>query len=1569
VCILTKLRNFLMKTFCRISAIAFSIFLFAISLNAQQGIHGARTVTAANTVVNEYTPLTANAAANSTIISVTNSTLNGNGRFTANLAPGDLIMIIQIQGVAIIGTLNGTVASPIDTSWGQITSYNSCGLFEYAQVKSVPNATSIELDCGLRNAYLSGGTNRAQVVRVPRWTTLTVNAGAGISADDWNGTVGGIAAVEVQGNAVINGTIDVSGRGFRGGALLENVTTFGVNNVGSTDPTFGAEKGEGIVGYQADYDPLGGRYGRGAAANGGGGGCAHNSGGGGGANGGNTGNWRGMGVPDPNAAYTSAWNVDPQYGINYITTLTTANSSGGGRGGYSFSDQNANAGTLGPGVGGWGGDSRNWGSCGLGGRPLNYSTGRLFLGGGGGAGDMNQNQGGVGGDGGGLIYIMCYGNVSGAGTVVSNGNNGANSFGTAPTTSYAGRDGSGGGGAGGTIVINSVGTLTGISATANGGNGGNQVMTRGAFFFGAINEAEGPGGGGGGGHIAISTGAITRTANGGLNGTTNSDALTEFLPNGAMRGGSGNTTATVTNFTITATGATICAGQTATLTATVNGTPPSPQSVLWYTAAAGGNPIFTGTSFTTPVLGSTTTYYVGTCPGTYRIPVTVTVNPLPVADAGANTAICTGNSTTITATGGGTYSWNGGALSNTPGASQTVSPVGTTTYTVTVTLNGCTATDQVTVTVNPAPVADAGLNTTICSGNNATITATGGGTYSWNGGALSNTPGASQTVSPVATTTYTVTVTAANGCTATDQVTITVNTSPVAFAGNDIALCTGNDTVLTATGGGTYSWNGGTLINAPGASQTITPAATTTYTVTVTAANGCTDTDEITVSVNSAPIATAGTDQSVCNGATATLTAGGGGTYSWNGGTLVNAAGASQSVSPSTTTDYIVTVSLGNGCEANDTVRITVNPNPVAAAGADISVCSGDTANLIATGGGTYIWNGGVLVNAAGASQNVNPATATTYVVLVTDANNCTDTDTVQVTINALPLVSAGNDASVCASSSTQLGASGAQSYVWSPAAGLSSTTSATPTATPAVTTTYIVTGTDSNGCSAVDSVTVTVTTVLTVSAGNDATICSGDSTILSTSGGVSYSWTPAASLNNAAVASPVATPSSTTTYTVLVTDANGCQGTDSVTVFVNAALTLSVSGAQTICIGQTAIISATPSGGTSPYTYTWSNSLPGNSSNSVSPGTTTTYSVSVTDSLGCSAGQQTITVTVNPPLNLSVTGNTTICSGGTAQITASGLGGDGVYAYNWQPGNVNGAVINVSPSVTTVYTVTLTDGCGTPTQTASVTVTVAPAPTVTITSNTAAGCAPLCVNFNGQTTANCATSAWDFGDGNTSSQSSPANCYNLSGSYTVIYTCTDVNGCVGSDTIVNMITVAPEPVASIAVTPATAVLVLAPGGSQQICFDDNTSGAATWNWNFNSTSSNLENPCFTVNDTGNYCADLIVANAVGCDDTINYCLRVVNEAIFSFPNVFTPNGDGTNDIFSVSGSGIKNVHCYIFDRWGVKVGEWDASNGNWDGRTTSGQLAVDGVYYFTAEVTDFNDKVVETTGFFQLIR
>ncbi|MDQ3110001.1 MAG: hypothetical protein M3R17_08910, partial [Bacteroidota bacterium] len=372
------------------------LFVLFIAQNsfAQQGLHGPRTVTAANTIVNEYTAITAFIAAGSTSITVANSALNANARFSGNLQPGDLIMIYQAQGTIIKDA--ALVSSGADTTWGKIVSpvdYYSTGLYEFRQVLAVPNATTITIDCGTTNQYIpNGGTARKpMVIRVPRYTSLTINSGGILTCDDWNGTIGGVLAVEVTGNTVVNagGAINVDGRGFRGGSLVgDNFTSFGVNTTYSTGSALGAEKGEGVAGYQAEYDVFGGRYCRAPGANGGGGGDGHNAGGGGGANAPNstgTAVWSGLGVPDQSVAgWGTAWSIEPPAGTMNLRTST--NSAGGGRGGYTFSGSNQNALTLPPGNATWGGDSRNHEATGLGGRPLDYSTGRLFLGGGGGAG-------------------------------------------------------------------------------------------------------------------------------------------------------------------------------------------------------------------------------------------------------------------------------------------------------------------------------------------------------------------------------------------------------------------------------------------------------------------------------------------------------------------------------------------------------------------------------------------------------------------------------------------------------------------------------------------------------------------------------------------------------------------------------------------------------------------------------------------------------------------------------------------------------------------------------------------------------------------------------------------------------------------------------------------------------------------------------------------------------------------------------------------------------------------------------------------------------------------------------
>lgn len=478
------------------------------------GKDGSLTVTQPNTVVNLYARLAVNAVAGSSSIGVEYP----GGQFGLTpeaMSPGDVLLLIQMDGATI-----DTSDSP---NYGRVLNLNNAGRYEFVTVNKVQgNVLTVNPPCGgLVFDYTANG--KVQVIRVPQYTTLTINSGASITAPPWDGRTGGIVAFHSDKNVVIDGTIDVSGKGFRGGALSGTGGAVGRSDFTTTQQNDGAEKGEGIAGYQVNYDLAGGRFGRGAAANAGGGGTSHNSGGGGGANGGSLSAWTGQGVMDGTAVGADAWKKDPAF---IAAGNQLANSTGGGRGGYSFADSNADALTNGPGDEAWGGDRRrNVG--GWGGRPVEQDpTGRIFFGGGGGAGGQNDNSGGAGGNAGGLIFIIAEA-VSGSGRLVSNGSDGQD-------TRNQNRDGAGGGGAGGTIVV-SAKSLSGLSAQANGGKGGSQnvpLVPNGL-------ESDGPGGGGGGGYIAYTGGSMATEVTGGVNGVSKSPSVTEFPVNGATRGASG----------------------------------------------------------------------------------------------------------------------------------------------------------------------------------------------------------------------------------------------------------------------------------------------------------------------------------------------------------------------------------------------------------------------------------------------------------------------------------------------------------------------------------------------------------------------------------------------------------------------------------------------------------------------------------------------------------------------------------------------------------------------------------------------------------------------------------------------------------------------------------------------------------------------------------------------------------------------------------------------------------------------------------------------------------------------
>ncbi|MBL0213438.1 MAG: OmpA family protein [Myxococcales bacterium] len=486
------------------------------------GQTGALSITTANTIVNQYGVLAANAAAGALSITVTNiNDFTATAPFTTGLAAGDLVMLYQPQGTTIDAT--DTVA------YGSVTALGGAGTYELVHVASVVGATiNLEAGCsGLRFAYTTAGAT--QVIRVPQATTLTISGAGSLTARTWDGARGGVLAVHAQASATVGGAgIDVTGRGFRGGAA-DDVTTNppGTTTIRSASNASGGEKGESIAGYQGRYDTaFNGRFGRGAPANGGGGGDAHNAGGGGGANGDNARPWTGAGVMDNAVTGSAAWTVDPDFAANG-NALT--NSSGGGRGGYTFSGADQNALTVGPGTASWGGDNRrNVG--GLGGRPLAaIATSRVFLGGGGGAGDGNNTAAGAGGAGGGLVLLVAP-TVSGTGSITANGAPGVNS-------AHDPGDAPGGGGAGGSVIVQAT-SLSGVAIHADGGVGGNQTLS-------ANLEAEGPGGGGGGGFVATSGGAVTATVVGSLGGTANRPTVTEFPSNGATRGAQGLTSATL----------------------------------------------------------------------------------------------------------------------------------------------------------------------------------------------------------------------------------------------------------------------------------------------------------------------------------------------------------------------------------------------------------------------------------------------------------------------------------------------------------------------------------------------------------------------------------------------------------------------------------------------------------------------------------------------------------------------------------------------------------------------------------------------------------------------------------------------------------------------------------------------------------------------------------------------------------------------------------------------------------------------------------------------------------------
>ncbi len=547
-----------------------------------------------------------------------------------------------------------------------------------------------------------------------------------------------------------------------------------------------------------------------------------------------------------------------------------------------------------------------------------------------------------------------------------------------------------------------------------------------------------------------------------------------------------------------------------------------------------------------------------------------------------------------------------------------------------------------------------------------------------------------------------------NGCTGVLSDTIFVTPPPiVGITANDSTPCINSIVNFNYTSNlpvNSWSWDFGDPGSGANNSSAISnPTHTYTssgnYTVTLIAqGNGaCVDTTTLPISVIALPNPNISANTSVCPNASAQLSASNGISYSWLPATYLSSSVIANPVStPAANITYTVTVTDANGCVDLDSVTVSIFNLPVITASSltTDSTCSGVALQLNATGGNQYVWQPfAVLNNNLLQSPTATIIASTTFTVTGTDANGCTGTATMGITILPNPTVNGGAAATICFGDTTQLTANGGLNYSWTPSQGLSNTAIPNPIANPTATTTYTVSTIDSNNCVGTANVTVTVNPLPLVNAGVDDTICLGYSDQLNAAGGIFYSWNPSTYLDNGVVSNPTCAPLVNITYTVTVTDANNCSAADSMVIVVLPPPVFLAWGDTTVCQGETVMLHA--SGGT---TYSWLPSIglsnPTDSATFTTPFSTTNYIVIITDDFCNASDTLSVLVTIDPLPSADAGPDANIVSGDSYSINGTASGN-----FQWSPPDglscTNCEDPVATPLVNSTYTLIATNDFG----------------------------------------------------------------------------------------------------------------------------------------------------------------------------------------------------------------------------------------------------------------------------------
>lgn len=677
----------------------------------------------------------------------------------------------------------------------------------------------------------------------------------------------------------------------------------------------------------------------------------------------------------------------------------------------------------------------------------------------------------------------------------------------------------------------------------------------------------------------------------------------------------------------------ICPGQSTTLSV-----PTGFSSYAWSPGGGSGNSITASNAGAYIVSVTNANGCIG------RDTVNLIHHPVPMPVISGDTAICSGEQSTLDAGSGfSSYLWSNSA------DTATIQVANAGVYSVTVTnAQGCQGSDQFTLAVNPLPTPVISGDATICAGQTSTLNAGSGySAYEWTGGQI--TP----QITVSASDTFGVTVTDANGCSAADSFILTVFQNPTPAISGILSFCSGSNTLLNAGAGFVeYLWSNSDTtavasVNTPGM-----------HSVTVTDGNGCMGSATVNVAELTELMPVISGNFNFCTGTSTTLTAAAGyATYQWSNSM------SGPEITVSTPGTYTVSVTDASGCSGDGSVQVNALPLPQPQISGVSSFCAGSTATLDAGPGySAYSWSTSDSLQTTIIGQEGN------YSVTVTDLNGCEASDDFSISETPLPVPAISGTPGFCPGFSTDLNVPGNYAaYAWS-------TADNTAVLTVNVPGTYSVTVTDALGCEGSASVQVaTFITVDPVISGNLG-YCPGGSTLLSASAGFNtYEWS-AGGANASIVVSQQGS------YTVTVSDSNGCETSAAVNASEFVVIPPTISGVAEFCSGSATLLT-----GQAGYSnYSWSNSATGPSLNVNTGGI---YTLTATDANGCES-ETPIQVIEHPVPDPTIGGSLSYCIGGQTTLNA----GETYAAYEWTGGSSNPILIANTPGV---YGLTVTDQFG----------------------------------------------------------------------------------------------------------------------------------------------------------------------------------------------------------------------------------------------------------------------------------